>query len=232
MKLSWRTELPQWIVIAAMFVAAAACWPFAPEQMPIHWNFRGEIDGYGNRIMGLLFLPLIVLGVYWLFRLIPLLDPGRKNYAAFTTAYTAVRTAFVFFMAAVYTGVVLTTFGHHVNMTTVACLASGALFLILGNFISKIRPNWFVGVRTPWTLSSKTSWDKTHRLAGWLFILMGLSIAAAGIIQTLWAFVLMIAFIVFCLVWMIIYSYLIYRDDPNRISPASSWPATELHDQS
>jgi uncharacterized membrane protein len=115
-------------------------------------------------------------------------------------------------------------------MTTITCLASSVLFMVLGNFMSKIRPNWFVGVRTPWTLSSKTSWDKTHRLAGWLFILMGLSIAAAGIIQTLWAFVLMIAFIVFCLAWMIIYSYLIYRDDPNRISPAGIWPTTESHE--
>jgi uncharacterized membrane protein len=230
MKPSWRTELPQWIVIAAMFALAAWAWPRLPDRIPIHWNFRGEIDGYGGKGIGLLFLPITVLVLYGIFRLVHLIDPGKQNYASFATAFTAFRMAFVFFMAAVYAGILLAVFGHNVNMTTITCLASSVLFMVLGNFMSKIRPNWFVGVRTPWTLSSKTSWDKTHRLAGWLFILMGLSIAAAGIIQTLWAFVLMIAFIVFCLAWMIIYSYLIYRDDPNRISPAGIWPTTESHE--
>jgi uncharacterized membrane protein len=230
MKVSWRTELPQWIVIAAMFALAAWSWPQLPDRIPIHWNFRGEIDGYGSKGVGLLMLPFIVFLLYWLFRLVYLIDPGKQNYAAFATAFTAIRMSIVFFMAAVYAGTLLAIFGHHVNMTTVACLATAALFMILGNFMSKIRPNWFVGVRTPWTLSSKTSWNKTHRLAGWLFILMGLASAFAGIIQTIWAFVVMIAVVILSTAWMIIYSYLVYRRDPNRISPAGSWPATEPHE--
>ncbi len=221
MKLTWRTELPQWIVIAAMFALAAWAWPRLPERIPIHWNFRGEVDGYGSKWVGLLVLPIIALVFYGLLRLIHLIDPGKQNYAAFTTAFTAIRMAFTFFMAAVYVACLLSTFGQKVNITTFICLCTAGLFLVIGNFMSKIRPNWFVGVRTPWTLSSKTSWNKTHRLAGWLFILMGLSIAAAGIIQTLWAFGVMGVFVVACVVWMIVYSYLIYRDDPNRISPAS-----------
>jgi uncharacterized membrane protein len=227
MKVSWRTELPQWIVIAAMFGLAAWAWPRLPERIPIHWNFQGEIDGYGNRFMGLLLLPLIVLGIYWLFRFIPLIDPGRRNYAAFGTAYTVFRTAFTFFMAAIYTAAVWAAFGHAVNMATVACFGAAVLFCVLGNFMGKIRPNWFVGVRTPWTLSSRMSWNKTHRLAGWLFVLMGLVVAATGVIQTLWMFVLMLVIVAVCLAWMIVYSYLVFRQDPDRISPVNISPSSE-----
>jgi len=66
MKLSLRTELPQWIVIGAMFFAAAICWPYAPDRMPVHWNLAGEIDGYGGKFIGLLLLPLTLLGIYFL----------------------------------------------------------------------------------------------------------------------------------------------------------------------
>jgi uncharacterized membrane protein len=227
MKLSWRTELPQWIVIATMFAVAAWSWPRLPEQIPIHWNFRGEIDGYGNKFLGLLLLPLMVFGLYWMFRLMHLIDPGKQNYATFTTAFTAFRMVFVFFMAAVYAAAVLAAFGNAVNMTTVACFGLAVLFCVLGNFMSKIRPNWFVGVRTPWTLSSKMSWNKTHRLAGWLFILMGLLAAALGVLQTFWMLLLMLAVDAGCVTWMIVYSYLVYRHDPNRTSPAGISPSSE-----
>jgi len=99
------------------------------------------------------------------------------------------------------------------------------MFLMLGNVMGKIRPNWFVGVRTPWTLSSKTSWTKTHRLAGWLFIGMGLLAFAWALVQTTWMFVAMMAVDVACAVLIVVYSYLVYRTDPLRSSPAGTSPA-------
>ncbi|HZZ29359.1 MAG TPA: DUF1648 domain-containing protein [Pirellulales bacterium] len=226
MKPTWRTELPQWIVIAAMFAVAAWAWPQLPERIPIHWNLKGDIDGYGSKFTGLLLLPITILVLYCVFRLVHLIDPGKENYATFTNAFTAVRMAFVFFMTGVYVFSLLSIFGYKVNMTTLVCLDTGALFLVIGNFMSKIRPNWFVGVRTPWTLSSKMSWNKTHRLAGWLFVLMGLSVAALGVVQTTWMFICMLVVVVGCLAWMTIYSYLVYRQDPDRTSPAGVSPET------
>jgi len=227
MKVSWRTELPQWFAIAAMFALAAWAWPRLPESIPIHWNIHGEVDGYGSKFVGLLLLPLTMLGMYWMLRLIYLIDPGKQNYASFSTTLAIIRTTILFFLAVIYCAAVLTTFGHNVNMTTIACFAVGAMFNILGNFMSKIRPNWFVGVRTPWTLSSKTSWNKTHRLAGWLFLLMGLLIVATGAIQTFWMFLTMAVINGLCLAWMVIYSYLVYRQDPHRISAAGVSPSAE-----
>lgn len=224
MKTSWHTELPQWIVIAAMFTAAAVCWSQAPDHMPIHWNLKGEVDGYGGKFAGLLLLPLIALGLNLLTLALPYIDPGRRNYPSFATAYHAVRIVLVVFMGIIYACGLLVAFGVKVDVATVVCLSSAGLLCVIGNFMGKIRPNWFIGVRTPWTLSSRMSWNKTHRLAGWLFLVMGLSIAISGIYRAAWMFVATLVIIISCVVWMILYSYLVYRRDPDRISPAGISP--------
>jgi uncharacterized membrane protein len=227
MKLSWRTELPQWIAIAAMFALAAWSWPRVPEQIPIHWNIHGEVDGYGNKFVGLLLLPLITLVIYCLFRLVHQIDPGGQNYASFPTALNVIRMSVIFMLAIIYGTAVLATFGNNVNMATISCFAAGALFIILGNFMSKIRPNWFIGVRTPWTLSSKMSWNKTNRLAGWLFMMMGLLIVALGAFQNTWLLILMLAVDAACILSIIIYSYRVYRQDPNPAGPAGISPENQ-----
>ncbi len=79
MKPSWRTELPQWIIIAAMFAVAAWSWPRLPDHIPIHWNLAGEVDGYGGKFTGLLVLPLFAVGLYLLMRLMYLIDPGKDE---------------------------------------------------------------------------------------------------------------------------------------------------------
>jgi uncharacterized membrane protein len=227
MKFSRRIELPQLLLIVAMFAAAVWAWPQLPERLPIHWNIYGDVDGWGNRFMGLLFLPLMVLGIYFLLLLLPLVDPGKVNYQNFGKAYAAIRIAFVVFMTAIYAVMLLNAFGHTVNMSTVVLLMTGLLFIVLGNFLSKIRPNWFVGVRTPWTLSSKLSWDKTHRLAGWLFMLMGALFGVVAIAQNAWTFTAMLVVDTLCIIWMIVYSYLVYRGDPHRTPPAGTSPSNE-----
>jgi uncharacterized membrane protein len=183
---------------------------------------RGEVDGYGGKFVGLLLLPLTTLGLYLLMLAVPRFDPGRGNYPAFATTYNVIRVTLVLFMTAIYTVTVLSGLGYAINMTTVMGLALAAMFMVLGNFMGKIRPNWFVGVRTPWTLSSKISWTKTHRLAGWLFIVIGLAMAAWAILQAAWAFVLAMTVAGVSVVWIVVYSYLVYRADPARVPPAGT----------
>jgi uncharacterized membrane protein len=84
--------------------------------------------------------------------------------------------------------------------------------------LPKIQPNWFVGVRTPWTLSSKLSWTKTHRLAGWLFVAMGAAMALWGLLPAAWSFVVMLVVVGASVAWILIYSYVVYRQDPDRTS--------------
>ncbi|HEV3302362.1 MAG TPA: SdpI family protein [Planctomycetaceae bacterium] len=227
MKRSWRIELVQLLPIAAMFLVAALCWSHASDRIPVHWNLRGEVDRYGGKFEGLLLLPLVSLALYLLLLVLPLFDPGKANYRTFAGAYNLIRLMIMLFLTAIYAVSVLVSLGYHVDMNTVIGLAIGVLFIVLGNVMGKIRPNWFVGVRTPWTLSSKLSWTKTHRLGGWLFIVMGLLAVAWAILQNAWMLGVMITVDFACGISLVVYSYLIYRKDPARMSPADTQPAAE-----
>ncbi|MCH9656959.1 MAG: SdpI family protein [Planctomycetes bacterium] len=224
MKFNYRTEIPQLLLIVGMFIMAAFTWSTAPDLIPIHWNLAGEVDDYGGKFEALLGIPLITLAVYFLLLFVPRIDPGYMNYQKFASTYTIIRCSIIAFMSIIYGVIQLTILGHPISVNAIIPFAVGILFVVLGNFMGKIRPNWFVGIRTPWTLSSKASWNKTHRASGWLFILMGLSITAAGLIRSQWAYLGMFAVIVICFFWMVFYSYLVWRNDPDRIPPAGTTP--------
>jgi uncharacterized membrane protein len=227
MKPTWRGELFQLFPIAAMLVVGALCWSHVPDRIPTHWNIHGEVDGYGGKFAGLVLLPLIMLGMYVLLLVLPMFDPGRANYQTFARAYYAIRLTLTLFFSCIYVVGLLTALGYHVSMNTVIGLAMGVLFIVLGNVMGKIRPNWFVGVRTPWTLSSKLSWTKTHRLAGWLFIVMGLLAIAWAILQSAWMFIVMMGAFGVSGVSLFVYSYLVYRKDAFRTTPAGTSPGPD-----
>ena len=197
------------------------------DEVPTHWNLQGHPDGYSNKFIGLSFSSRAYIRTLFVVLFLPRLDPGYRNYQNFSGAYLAIRVSLVCFMLAVYGVTLLAASGRPVDVTATISLAVGVLFVILGNFMGKIRPNWFVGVRTPWTLSSKTSWNKTHRLARWLFMAMGILIGVAGAVRIGWVFALAGVFSVASLVWIVIYSYLVYRKADDHTSPAGTAPASE-----
>lgn len=224
MRFNSRVEGPQWLLIAAMFVAGAILWPTTPDRVPVHWNISGQVDRYGGKFEGLLLVPLIALGVYVLFLLLPRIDPGRANYAQFGTAYAAVRIGVISFMAALDTFVLLTARGARIPVTDVVTAVAGTLFIVVGSVLGKIRPNWFVGVRTPWTLSSKRAWVKTHRLGGWLFILAGVAVVVVGFVNGRWAVITLLASITGVAIVLTVYSYLEWRRDPEKLPPSGTLP--------
>lgn len=223
---TWRSELPLWVCLAVMFVASAIVWPLAPESIPVHWNFAGQADRFGGRFEGLLAIPLISLALSCLLWVLPKIDPARANYESFRSAFWLIRAAILGLFAVLHSGILLVATGHTLNMGTVVSISVGVMLIVIGNVMGKIRPNWFVGVKTPWTLSSRSSWNKTHRLAGWLFIAMGLVFAAFGIWQTRFMLTFAIAIVFFSIAWMVIYSFVIWRNDPERLSPSAISPAS------
>lgn len=224
MRLNWPSEVLQLLLIASMFVVAAVSWPNLPERVPVHWDLHGNVDGYGGKFTGLLLLPLVTLGVYGLLIVLPRFDPGYVNYQSFAGTYNLIRVTLVAFFAAVYALTVLAALGQPVDVGTFVTLGTGVLLVVLGNVMGKIRPNWFVGVRTPWTLSSKLSWTKTHRLAGWVFIALGPLIALVGIVRAPWFLYATLAAGGAAIVWLFVYSYLVFRVDPDRVPPAGTSP--------
>ncbi len=212
------TELPQLLLIALMFVASALVWPYAEDRIPTHWNASGEVDRYGDKIE-LFVLPAITAGLYLLLRYIPRIDPKKSSYNAFVGAYTAIRISMVVFMAALH-GVMLYTAidaeTAELDIGPFVTVGIGVLFIVIGLVLGKVQPNWFVGIRTPWTLSSTRSWARTHRLGGWLFIAMGLLMIVVGLIEPELMATVVLAATLGSVAIMFAYSYLEWRKDPDR----------------
>ena len=225
MKFSWRTEWPHWLLLAVMFVLAATTWGSSPERIPVHWNIAGHVDRWGGKFEGLLAVPLLALGIYALLLVVPRLDPGRANYAAFAGPYATIRLGTLVVLAVIYALVVLWVRGVRVNMEVWVPLIVGGLFVVVGNVLGKVRPNWFVGVRTPWTLSSKVSWTRTHRAGGWLFVLMGVLFMVTAVLRSAWAVWVLLGASVVGVAGLIVYSYVQWRRDPEKTPPAGTRPA-------
>jgi uncharacterized membrane protein len=215
-KTNWRTELALLALIALMFAAALIVWPTAPSEIPVHWNASGEVDRFGGKIEGLLLLPLMALGIYLLMRYLPNIDPGRVNYARFGGAYTAIRAGVLLLMAGIYGMVIAWVLKAPVDMSRAVPVAVGALFMLFGSVLGQVKPNWFVGIRTPWTLSSTESWARTHRLGGWFFIALGVLFAITGLFKLgSFGFVVIGASIAAVAV-LVAYSYVVWRSDPAK----------------
>ena len=225
MKVSWRTELPLWVLILAMFTLALTAWPGAPDTLPVHWDIHGQVDRYGSKFEGLLLFPLATVALYFMMLALPAIDPGRVNYARFAGPYTLLRLGLIGFMAAVYGLMQLQIRGHHVDVGHALSILIGTLFVLLGSVMGKLRPNWFFGIRTPWTLSSKASWIRTHRLGGWVMLIGGIALIATSMVPS--ATVYVIAGFAAGMVWTAIYSYLVWRSDPERIPPSGTAPGED-----
>lgn len=212
-------------IVVAMLLLSAWAWPQIPEgaEIPVHWGPSGEPDAYGPKWMALLGLPAVAAFVIALLAVIPRFEPRRENLARSSPAYVATGLAAVGLMAAMHCVAVVAALGGDINMSSVAGVAVGVMFVIIGNFMGKTRSNWFFGIRTPWTLSSDRSWAATHRLGGWLFIGSGLVIIATtllvGGMVAIWA---MLGMLFGAIVVLFAYSYLVWRDDPARVESGSA----------
>ena len=178
---SWlvREDWPLWIVLLASIVVGAVVYPSLPERIPTHWGLNGEANGWSGRAGGVFGMVGLNLAVYLILVFIPLVDPRRENYRKFLPTLRVIRAGLVIFMTAIWGAALAAAAGAPVPMDRVVSLLLSLLFILLGNYMTRVRYNWFIGVRTPWSLANEEAWRLTHRVAGPAFVAGGL-ISLAG----------------------------------------------------
>jgi uncharacterized membrane protein len=198
------------IIIVAQFVAAFILYPSMPARMVVHWNINGEANGYGSRFMGLYLLPLMQIILLPFFMVLPRIDP-KHGIDKFREEYDWFIIGFVGFMTFINGISIMWNLGWRFDFTQVIAPVIGLLFYGLGVLLSRAKMNWFVGIRTPWTMSSEEVWNRTHKLGGMLFKLCG-AITFIGLLFGGWAtFVIAMGSILVSTVYLIVYSYVEYQ---------------------
>ncbi|MCX8007995.1 MAG: DUF1648 domain-containing protein [Coriobacteriia bacterium] len=220
------------LLIAAMLVAGAIAYPHLPERIPMHWNAAGQIDGWAERSFGsVFFAPLLALGLYVLFMVMPYFDPKRRNVLRSKQVYFLVLELVTGLMAVVFAGTLMAAFDPSFPMDRIILIGTGVMFVVLGNHLGRVKPNWTMGVRYSWTLSDEVVWVKTNRLGGRLFAVGGaITIAAAFLPAPANVFVLL-GWVVTILPVTYVYSMLLYKkrhpDDMGPPEPVEDQAADE-----
>ncbi len=157
------------IAAVAFFATGAFFYPHLPAEVASHWNTAGQVNGYLSRGWGAFLIPIIFLVIALIFAAIPHIDPRRENIAKFRGAYNWFVAAIALFFYYVYLLTLLPSVGYQIDIVKALIPAYAVLLFIIGSVMPYTHPNWFIGIRTPWTISSDTVWRKTHRLGGILF---------------------------------------------------------------
>ena len=155
-------------------IAGLIAYPYLPDKVPTHWNFSGEVDGWGTAWEGAFLMPLIFLGVFLLLIILPKIDPKKRNYAQMSKAYATMVAIIMVFFTILYFGTLGTALGYLEGFPSMVQIIVGALFIGIGNYMGKIKHNYFMGIKTPWTLASEEVWYRTHRMAGPYWVIGGI----------------------------------------------------------
>lgn len=204
-----RTNVLCLIFIAITIAVAVYLYPSLPEQIPTHWNFEGEVDDYTPKPWGVMIMPLAAVFVFVIMKLIPVISPKGFRTDQFTGVVNIFTVTLVGFMSAVALLVLLAAGGRNVHINEMIFAGMGVLFIVLGNYLGKVRKNFFIGIRTPWTLASDEVWNRTHRLGGWIFVLIGFFMFLNAFIQFPEGW--LIGSIVVVALVPIVYSFVLYR---------------------
>jgi len=198
-------------VCVASLAALAVVYPRMPRTIPVHWNFKSEVDGWGPS-WTILFMGALPLAIYLLLKIVPRLDPRKDAYEKHAKPYTILTTVLSLVFIPIAWIVAIAAFGIDFPVDVFVRIIIGVLFVVVGNFLGKFRPNYFVGIRTPWTLSDPEVWKKTHRHGAWVFIIMGLCMLASILLpHSAAAAIVVLVSIIGGVIYLFAYSYLVWR---------------------
>ena len=205
-----------WVLVAILIMTSLAIsaylYPQMPELMASHWNYKGQVDSYLPRFWGLFLMPIVSIVMLALFMVIPKIDPLKENIEKFRKYYDGFVVFMIAFLFYIHALTLVWNLGFEFSMGQFVVPAIGVLFYYVGILMANAKRNWFIGIRTPWTLSSDRVWDKTHKLASKLFKAAGI-ITFLGFLIPEYLLILVMVPIILVMFYTIIYSYIEYKKE-------------------
>ncbi|MGK0413309.1 MAG: putative membrane protein [Polaribacter sp.] len=208
-----KKELPLITIVLLPFIYLAYIWNQLPEKVPMHWNIKGEIDRYGEK-MELIIIPILLpLLVYIIFLVVPKIDPKNKLNKMGNKLQT-IKVLLTTFMSILALFIIYAAKNQSFANPNYIILLIGVLYIILGNYFKTIKANYFIGIRTPWTLENETVWKKTHKLGGKLWFVGGIIVVLTSLIldkePNVTVFLIITGIIT---IIPIVYSYILFKNE-------------------
>jgi uncharacterized membrane protein len=209
------------LAVTALIVAALALslamYSRLPARIPTHWNLAGEIDHDSPKAAGAFFVPVVMLVVAGIFAALPAISPRGWDIERKSRAYRAIVLGVLLFLLALHVQLLLAAMNISRSINAVIPLLVGALLVVLGNYLPKMRRNFFIGIRTPWTLADEDVWFRTHRFGGPVFVASGVALMAIGpFLRGAAAGYFLIAVVGAAALITVVYSYAIYRPPADK----------------
>jgi uncharacterized membrane protein len=215
--MSTRKTIAIVLILVVLATAAAALhWNQLPDPMASHWDMQDRVNGSLPKFWGVFLLPLITLGLLALCLLIPMIDPLKANIAQFRNIFNLFSLFLVLFLMYTYALTIAWNLGFTQFRMGISLLpAAGLLIIVIGLMLRQTRRNFFIGIRTPWTLSSDHVWDATHRIGGWLLVASGVLALIGALYGGLIAVCLILVPLLTSTVFLVIYSYVLYQRETH-----------------
>jgi uncharacterized membrane protein len=202
-------------IISLAFVISIYFYPQMPEKMATHWNAAGQVDGYMSKSTALLLIPLVLVGIVLLFAIIPKIDPLKANIEKFRKYYDGFIVLLSIFILSIHYQIILWNLGVEISPNVILPVGLGLLFFYSGILCENAKRNWFVGIRTPWTLSNDIVWEKTHKIGGKLFKIVGIIVFIGVFFQRYILFFIIVP-VLSITAYTVIYSYLEYQKQTRQ----------------
>lgn len=199
------------IIVLMAYGLAAIFYPRLPEIIASHWGLNNQVNGYMSKFWGTLIIPVMMTFLYLLFLVIPKTDPHKENYKGFQNYFDGFVILLELFLLYTYLLMLFWNVGYQFSFSLVLPPALGALFYYIGVLLSHAKQNWFIGIRTPWTLSNEKVWKQTHELGAKLFKVIGV-LAVLTIFLPNTSFALVIGLLVGASLFLVFYSYYLYQN--------------------
>ena len=199
-------------LILAGTLAGLLLWNRLPEMMASHWDVNDQVNGYMSKAWGVFLMPLVTLAMFVLFLIVPNIDPLKANIAQFRDAFNLFIVFIVAFMLYIHGLTLAWSLGYQNFKMSMAMLPlMGLLFIFVGYMLKKAKRNFFIGIRTPWTLSNDKVWDETHRVGAILFMASGVLAIIGSFFGGTAAFLLLLIPLLGSTLFLVIYSYVLYQ---------------------